>query len=177
MNAAGLRFKRMVREESGNMMPLSFFFFLIALILTFALINVTHFYMERRHLILVVESALQSSSQYLDERSYYLGFDGKNWYKSSSGRERLLLPIDCVKAREEFPRKFREYWLVDQDLNPVKDQASLPSISKISCDGMSLTSTVKARVFLPFPLTFAGVDFYEFFDQSVTVTVGSVVGG
>lgn len=177
MKTARLGLKRIVREDSGNMMPLSLFFFLITLILTFTLINVTHYYIERRHLILVVESALQSASQHLDESSYYLGFRGRNRNESTLGDERLLLPIDCVRARGEFPMKFREQWLVNQDLNAVKLEASLPSIVRMSCDGTSLTSTVKARVFFPFPVSFSGVDFYEFRDQSVTVSVGSVVGG
>lgn len=171
------RVKNLLRQQAGNMMPMSFFFFLITLIMTFSLINVTHYYIERRHLILVVESALESASQNLDETAYYLGFDRQNRYRDSVGNERLLLPIDCSKAREDFPKKFREHWLLNQDLNPVKLDRSLPSVVQVSCDGMSLTSTVKARVFFPFPVAFAGVSFYESMEQSVTVAVGSVVGG
>lgn len=159
------------------MIPTSFFFFLVTLILTFTLINVTHYYIERRHLILVVESALQGASQNLDERSYYLGFDSKNRYSGPLGSERLLLPIDCAKASEEFPKKFRQNWLINQNLNPGKGEPRLPLITHLSCDGVSLRSTVKGRVSLPFPVSFAGVDFYESMDQSVTVVVGSVVGG
>ena len=177
MNAAKLRVKKVLRETSGSMIPLSIFFFLVTLILTFTLINVTHYYIERRHLILVVESALQSASQNLDERSYYLGFNSKNRFSGPSGSERLLLPIDCAKASEEFPKKFRQNWLLNQNLNPGKGEPLLPLITHLSCDGVSLRSTVKARVSLPFPVTFAGVDFFEFMDQSVTVGVGSVVGG
>lgn len=177
MNAAKLRIKQFLRETSGSMIPLSIFFFLVTLMLTFTLINVTHYYIERRHLILVVESALQSASQNLDEKSYYLGINSKNRYSVPSGNERLLLPIDCAKASEEFPKKFRQNWLLDQNLNPGKGEPRLPLITHLSCEGVSLRSTVKARVSLPFPVTFAGVDFFEFMDQSVTVFVGSVVGG
>lgn len=177
MKSPLLRLKKLLRDDIGSMMPISFIYFLITLIVTFSLINLTHFYIERRHLILVLESALASASQNLDQRSYYLGFDSRNRYKNSLGHDRLLLPIDCEKARSDFPVRFREHWLLNQELNPGELEKSLPTIKELSCDGMSLTSTVSARVFLPFPLTFAGVNFYDSVDQSVRVTVGSVVGG
>lgn len=178
---------RILRDERGSVTPLVFSFFIISLLLVFLLINVVHFYVERRHLVLVLESALSKASQNLDYRYYYSGYVERNklslrGVSSSFRQERVLLPIDCESAQREFAQDFELQWTLNGVFNRSNSvnarESSRKSLSQVidfGCDGKSLRATARMQVFLPHPIAFAGVNFVDSYFQNVSVEVGSVL--
>jgi hypothetical protein len=190
-----------VLSDRGSVTPLAFGFLLITLILVFISINIIHGFVERRHLILVTEAALQRASQNIDERSYYTGYVEQNTTYGGARRKTTFIPIECGAARSEFFREFQFQWMMSQISNPIEEikdaptmrysqmnsptstkdkkslRGSIPRIQSFSCDGKKLSATVALDVYLPFPLAIGSVNFKDFATQEVTIEVGSIWGG
>jgi hypothetical protein len=187
----------LISRDEGSLTPLALGFFFISLIMIFSSINLLHGYLERRHLILVLEGSLQVASQSIDDFSYYRGYVGRNTELGGARNKTTFIPIDCEVAREIFFQEFSSQWFLSQvnngvditDLKPsflsgkessssnLRFQKSIPRILSFQCDGRTLQSKAALDIYLPFPVKFAGVDLMEFSTQEVLVEVGSIWGG
>lgn len=109
--------------EEGSISPLIITYFLISLLIVFIGINVTHTYLERRHLILTLEASLQRATQEIDDYRYYTGYVDAN--TSSFGMRGLttFVPIDCTAAKKVFDQEFRIQWALTRG-NNLPDQSS-----------------------------------------------------
>jgi hypothetical protein len=191
------RLKDAISREEGSLTPLALGFFFISLIMIFSSINLLHGYLERRHLILVLEGSLQVASQNIDNFSYYTGYVGRNTKLGGARNQTTFIPIDCGAAREAFFLEFSSQWFLSQvnngeDFITVKPslisdknssssnmifRKSIPRILSFQCDGQTLRVNAALDVYLPFPLKFAGVELMEFSTQEALVEVGSIWGG
>jgi len=97
-------------SERGSVTPLVIAYFLITLITLFIAINVTHVFLERRHLILTLESSLQRAAQQIDDPTYYSGYVERNTLQYGFRGMTTFLPIDCTLARTTFNAEFKEQW-------------------------------------------------------------------
>jgi hypothetical protein len=106
-----------VHDENGSISPLIIAYFLITLIVVFIGINVTHAYLERRHLILAMESALQRATQQIDDWKYYTGDAADNTLRFRQRGITTFIPIDCNSARRVFSEEFPIQWALSRALN------------------------------------------------------------
>jgi hypothetical protein len=186
-----------ISRDEGSVTPLALGFFFISLIMIFSSINLLHGYLERRHLVLVLEGSLQVASQNIDNFSYYRGYVGRNTQLGGARNKTTFIPIDCGAARDVFFREFPSQWFLSQvnngeDLTDSRPsflsdkessngnlgfRKSIPRILSYQCDGRTLQVKAALDIYLPFPVKFAGVDLMEFSTQEVLVEVGSIWGG
>lgn len=112
---------RYLRSEGGSISPLVITYFLITLLVVFIGINITHSYLERRHLILAMESSLQRATQVIDDLSYYTGYVERNTLRFRQRGQTTFVPIDCKAARQIFDREFTTQWALTKALNLPDD--------------------------------------------------------
>jgi hypothetical protein len=191
-------------SEEGSVSLLAFTYFLVALLVVFIGINFTHTYLERRHVILAMESSLQRATQEINELQYYTGYVEQNTVRKGSRGVTTFIPIDCNAARRVFDEEFTTQWAQTKALNLAepgnKEDRNLrslwggqgatsshqssqvrllatPQITSFRCDGKTISSSAELVVELPFQIAFAGVDFLRFSRQTVSVEVGLIFGG
>ncbi len=104
-------------DEKGSISPLVIVYFLITLIVIFIGINVSHTYLERRHLIFALESSLQRAAQEIDDLRYYTGYVDQNTRNFGSRGETTFLPINCEAAKVVFAKEFQLQWTLTQRNN------------------------------------------------------------
>lgn len=195
----------MLRDETGSISPLILTYFLITLIVVFIGINITHTYLERRHLILAMESSLQRATQQIDQWRYYTGNVEDNTFRFRSRGVTTFIPIDCDAARTVFYQEFSIQWALTNALNlpdvslkgealaqdnlwskgqirteqsqSVRSKYSIPEVTAFRCDGRTIAAEAEMTVELPFALSFAGVDLLKFSRQKASIEVGLIFGG
>jgi hypothetical protein len=91
---------------------------LITLVVIFIGINVSHTYLERRHLVFALEASLQRASQKIDDFQYYTGYVDRNTLNFGARGQTTFLPIDCDAAKEVFRKEFELQWNLTQKNNP-----------------------------------------------------------
>ena len=104
-------------DDNGSISPLIIVYFLITLIVIFIGINLSHTYLERRHLIFALESSLQRAAQEIDDLRYYTGYVDQNTRNFGSRGETTFLPINCEAARVVFAKEFQLQWTLTQKNN------------------------------------------------------------
>jgi hypothetical protein len=114
-SSGGIR--KLVRDEAGSVSPLIISYFLITLIAIFIGINLTHAYLERRHLIITLESSLQRATQEIDDWRYYTGYLEQNTLRFQSRGVTTFVPIDCNAARRIFNEEFLLQWSLSKVIN------------------------------------------------------------
>ena len=191
--------------DEGSISLLAFTYFLVTLLVVFIGINVTHAYLERRQVILAMESSLQRATQEINELQYYTGNFEQNTVRIGSRGLTTFIPIDCNAARRVFDEEFSSQWALTMALNlsdagNVEDRSlrslwsgqretnslqttnvtqlfSKPRITSFRCDGKTISASAELVVELPFQIAFAGVNFLRFSRQEATVEVGLIFGG
>jgi hypothetical protein len=192
-------------DETGSVSPLILTYFLITLIVIFIGINTTHAYLERRHLILAMESSLQRATQQIDRWRYYNESVEANTSRFGSRGVTTFVPIDCIAARTVFDEEFSIQWALTRALNRpdvnlegralmqsnlwnsdgmtigVANEMSVPhsspKVTVFRCDGKTIAASAELIVELPFALSFSGVELLKFSRQTASVEVGLVFGG
>lgn len=201
----GWRGIRRLCDETGSVSPLILAYFLITLIVIFIGINTTHAYLERRHLILAMESSLQRATQEIDRWRYYNESVEANTSRFGSRGVTTFVPIDCVAARSVFEEEFSIQWASTRalnrpdvnlegraliqsnpwnrdgitigDANGMPVPHSSPRVTVFRCDGKTIVASAELIVELPFALSFSGVELLKFSRQTASVEVGLVFGG
>ena len=110
-------------DEEGSISLLVITYFLISLLIVFIGINVTHTYLERRHLILTLEASLQRATQETDDYRYYTGYVDANTSSIGMSGVTTFVPIDCAAAKNAFDQEFRVQWALTRR-NNLPDRAS-----------------------------------------------------
>ena len=133
------------RGERGSLLPLTFGFFIIALILIFVLVNFSSVMMRQRILIQENEFALMEASHQLNKTRYYLFGLDQNLVNSE-----FRVPIDCADARSAY---LREIALVNIDkyaMRSVTDkEVGVIEVVSFACDGNKVNGEVAATYVLP----------------------------
>lgn len=112
-----------LKRDEGSVSPLVITFFLISLLIVFIGINVTHTYLERRHLILTLEASLQRAAQEIDDQRYYTGYVDANTLSFGNRGLTTFVPIDCLSAKRVFDNEFRIQWALTR-VNNLPDRTS-----------------------------------------------------
>lgn len=121
------RIYQVLNDEAGSISPLIITYFLITLLVVFIGINITHSYLERRHLILAIESSLQRASQQVDDWRYYTGNIEDRTLRFQSRGVTTFIPIDCGAAQRVFNEEFPIQWTLTQVLNRPDGDTIQPS--------------------------------------------------
>ena len=117
-----------LRREEGSIAVFVTALFLIALILSMGLVNISDAYIAKRELIQIAEEIAQKSAHSVDYSRYYL--DAYNW----EGHNRT--PLDCLAAK----------LLVSQSLLSARLRDRKVELDSISCEADFLQLKVHSTI-------------------------------
>lgn len=147
------RYKSWVKGERGSLLPLTFGFFIIILLLIFVLVDFSSVMMRQRVLIQENEFALMKASHQLSQSRYFL-FGLKGNFSNNEFR----VPIDCSGARSAY---FSEINLVNIDKyaenSRIESESGSIEIIRFDCDGYKVYGEVAAKYVLPLQATALGI--------------------
>ena len=134
------RIRAKVLDEEGSISLLIIALFLIALVLSISLVNISDAYIAKRELIQIAEEIAQKSAQSLDYSRYYL--DDSNWEAQNR------TPLDCLTAKQ----------LVSEKLLATKLRGRDIALDSVSCEADFIHLNVHSNIspIVDFPL-FRGI--------------------
>ncbi len=151
-----LRFLKKFREESGSLVILVFSLFLLLLVSSLAVINVSNNFLAKRQLIEIGEVAITRAAHQISLSRYYAG----DILMDSSGVDgaAFRIPIDCPRAYNSF----------SDEIGTSSLRGSAISIADWNCVGDEVrgTLTVEIPQLLKLPFNIG----------SSEVSVSSIVG-
>ena len=134
-----------LRGERGSLLPLTFGFFFITLLLIFVLVNFSSVMMRQRTLIQENEFALMEARHQLSKTRYYLFGLDRNLLNSE-----FRVPIDCANARSAY---FTEIELINIDKyatrSVIDKKLGVIEVVSFACDGNKVNGEIAATYVLP----------------------------
>ena len=129
-------------DESGSLTLAIASLFLLTLLLSFAIIDISGAYLAKRELINLGEAAITRAAHHVDESRYYAG--ERTQIASGVNGPVFLLPIDCGQAARSLENELSGMALSGE---PIR-------INSFRCDGDQLWVKVsaKAKPILSLPL-------------------------
>ncbi len=152
-----------ITDESGSLILLIFSLFLLALVSSFAIIDVSDTFLAKRELIAIGEVAITRAAHQISFSRYYSG----NILMDTSGSDgaQFRIPLDCPAAFSAFQAEISSSLLRSHSI----------SITSWNCQNDEVTGTLQAKVPLLVKLPFGiGTD-----GTIITSTIGatSIIGG
>jgi len=129
----------LIVEEEGSLIPLTSGLFLILLVLSLGLINLSDSYIAKRELIQIAEAAAQKGAHQLSLADYY----GSDSQPSALSQNRI--PIDCAAAQVAVAGYVGASSLRN---NPVEISNFTCNLREVSVElGTSITPVVSFPIF------------------------------
>lgn len=162
------RVRSFIADQRGSISILIFSLFLLALITSLVLTDISSAYLAKRSLTQATEAAVQRGSKNLDEEAYYSGKYNLLSALASlqgMGEKDPGIPIDCSKAMTDVANSLSDW----ADGGPTLTRVNLRSIriETLDCDGYQLSISTSAVAKLP--IIFPFIDVTE-------VRIGSAIG-
>ena len=121
-------------DESGSLTLAIASLFLLTLLLSFAIIDISGVYLAKRELINLGEAAITRAAHHVDDSRYYAG-DRTEIGLGSNGPI-YLLPIDCGQAARSLESELTGLTLSNQPI----------AVTSFRCDGDQLWVKVSSKV-------------------------------
>lgn len=156
-------FPRFLRNDSGSLVILTFSLFLLLLISSLAVIDISDSFLAKRQLVEIGEVAITRAAHSISLSRYYSG----NILMDSSGADgtQFRIPLDCLTAELAFQNEISSSALRGQGI----------AVTSWSCVNDEVEATIQAQVpvLISLPLGI-GAD-----SSLITSTVGatSIIGG
>ena len=125
---------RLIQSEDGSLSILITSLFLLTLLLSFAIIDISGAYLAKRELINSGEAAISRAAHQIDLNRYYSG--DRVQAGSNSNGPIYLVPIDCQAAAATF----------DSEVSRISLHGSGVNISQFSCEGDLLRVTLQSQI-------------------------------
>lgn len=157
------KWSKVVRDESGSLIILVFALFLLLLIFSFEIINVSDTFLAKRELVELGEVAITRAAHSLSLSRYYSG----NFLMDSGGVDgtQFRIPLDCQAA----------YLAFQEEVSGERLRGQSVSISGWSCSNDEVVATLEVVIplLLKLPSSFGSST------STISSTVGaiSIVGG
>lgn len=153
-------------DESGSLSLFITALFLLTVVLSFAIIDVSGAYLSQRQLINIGEAAISTAAHNVDLNRYY---SGERVQADAGGNApTYLLPIDCSAAAQT----------LETELASVQLHGAPISVAHFACDGDVLHTTITAQIapMLALPLL-PGSAMNRLLTIKATVSASNVIGG
>ena len=135
------KIKEFAENESGSLLLLTLSLFLLTLILSFAIIDISSTFLAKRELVNIGEAAISRAAHNIDLDRYYS--DDRTVASTSPSGTIYLIPIDCAAATSTLGSEIYHATL----------RGSPISISSVSCTGdvisAQLSSVIAPTLSLP----------------------------
>lgn len=151
---------RLAREESGSISILIIFLFLLTLVISFAIIDISGAFLAKRELINIAEPAISRAAHNVDLNRYYSG--DRVQVGSNSNGPVYLLPIDCQAAATTLEAEISQTTLHGSPIN----------ISQFTCQSDLIRATIQSII--PPTLT---IPFISGGANNASTTNGSTTNG
>jgi len=125
---------RLIQSEDGSLSILITSLFLLTILLSFAIIDISGAYLAKRELINSGEAAISRAAHQIDLNRYYSG--DRVQAGSNSNGPIYLIPIDCQAAAATF----------DSEVSRISLHGSGVNISQFSCEGDLLRVTLQSQI-------------------------------
>jgi hypothetical protein len=161
MYLRGLKFLRtkLLQDTRGSISVLTIGLFSLLLITTLVLSDISSVYLAKRTLTLASEAAVQRGLKNLDQAAYYSDkYNLTRMLDNTLGNpeEDPGIPIDCGAGASD-AREVLNNWQ-GRDGSSSRVNVSTFTLTDFQCDGFQIYLESAARVRIPFPLPFLGVD-------------------
>jgi len=123
-----------LHDESGSLTLAIGSLFLLTLLISFAIIDISGAYLAKRELINLSEAAITRAAHHVDDSRYYAG--ERTQIGSGANGPVFLLPIDCGQAARSLENELAGHTLSN---NPIR-------VINFRCDGDQLWVKVSAQV-------------------------------
>lgn len=152
-----------LRDESGSLVVLIFSLFLLLLVSSFSVIDLSDSFLAKRELVQIGEVAITRAAHQISLSRYYSG----NILMDNSGVDgaQFRVPIDCQAALLAFQTEISSSMLRDQQI----------TIAAWDCQDDAVTGTLQARIPLLVKLPFGIGANGTTIDSTIGAT--SIVGG
>lgn len=122
------------RNESGSLSVFIIFLFLITLMLSFSIVDISGLYLAKRELINIAEPAISRAAHNVDLNRYYSG-DRVQAGTNSAGPI-YLVPIDCQAAAAT----------LEAEIANITFRGSAINISQFTCQSDVLKATLQTII-------------------------------
>lgn len=165
-NFGGL--KEWFNREDGSLSVLITSLFLLTLVLSFAIIDISGAYLAKRELINMGEAAISRAAHNVDLNRYYSGDRIISGINPSTGDPTYLVPIDCQSAERSLVTEVSELSL----------HGSPVSISNFACEEDVLHATLESHIAatLRLPLLHGSI-MNDLLTISATLRASNHIGG
>ena len=133
-NFGGL--KEWFNREDGSLSVLITSLFLLTLVLSFAIIDISGAYLAKRELINMGEAAISRAVHNVDLNRYYSGDRVMAGTNPSTGDPTYLVPVDCQSAERSLVSEVSELSLHGSRVN----------ISNFACEADVLHATLESHI-------------------------------
>jgi hypothetical protein len=155
-----------MRDEEGSLSLFITSLFLLTLVLSFSIIDISGAYLAQRQLINIGEAAISRAAHNVDLDRYYAG--DRVQVGTGVNGSTYLVPIDCAAAAQS----------LDSEIASAQLHGSPISVATFTCLGDSLRTTLKAQVKPTLALGFLPNSFMNrLLTISATVSASNVIGG
>ena len=128
--------KQWLNREDGSLSVLITSLFLLTLVLSFAIIDISGAYLAKRELINMGEAAISRAAHNLDLNRYYSGDHVISGTNPSTGDATYLVPIDCQSAERSLV----------SEISAISLRRSAVTISQFSCEADVLHVTLESNI-------------------------------
>jgi hypothetical protein len=160
--------RKFLRDDRGSISLLVMSLFMVLVITSTLMTNISGVYLAKRALTQGTEAAAQRGVRNLDLESYYsskytlstLIFNVAGFPESDPG-----IPIDCQKGSQDAVAAMQSWAALGSEV--TRENLGDIRIEEMECDGYSLSIKTSASASLPFTIPFTGIS---------TVRITSTVG-
>ena len=128
--------KEWFNREDGSLSVLITSLFLLTLVLSFAIIDISGAYLAKRELINMGEAAISRAAHNVDLNRYYSGDRVMAGTNPSTGDPTYLVPVDCQSAERSLVSEVSELSLHGSTVN----------ISNFACEADVLHATLESHI-------------------------------
>ena len=132
--------KEFAEDESGSLLLLTLSLFLLTLVLSFAIIDVSSTFLAKRELVNIGEAAISRAAHKIDLDRYYSG--DRTVASTSPSGTTYLIPIDCAAASST----------LEGEISHATLRGSPISITSVSCNGDVITAQLSSVIAPTFSL-------------------------
>jgi len=128
------QFSAVAKDQSGSLTLFITSLFLLTLLLSFAIIDISGAFVAKRQLVNIGEAAISRAAHNIDLARYYSGEFTVSGYGASG--ERYLVPIDCQAASNT----------LESEIAMSQLHRSPVNILSFTCEGDLIRATITSRI-------------------------------
>ena len=133
------QFSAVAKDQSGSLTLFITSLFLLTLLLSFAIIDISGAFVAKRQLVNIGEAAISRAAHNIDLARYYSGEFTVSGYGASvagSSGEKYLVPVDCQAASNT----------LESEIAMSQLHRSPVNILSFTCEGDLIRATITSRI-------------------------------